>query len=123
MSNEIDIDAWAPDPEPLRDPTAELEARHREAEQRALASIDESAAPAPALKPKGKEPPSAVAQLRAMIFASAHGGDPHIVQLVGEGEARDAACSCKAGTYNLPVGCYAMIFARTVWGLPAQEHR
>lgn len=117
MTNEIDIDAWAPDPpQPERD---ELAVEHERAEQMAIASMVETpAAPAPA-HPKPILA-SAVEQLRGMVFASRHGADPHIVTLTGVGAARDAACTCKAGTYNLPTGCFAMVFARTVWGLPAQ---
>lgn len=123
MSNEIDIDAFVPDP-PV-DP-AQLAMEHAAAEERALAAMSvtsatmvETSAAAPALRPT-KPPPVAREQLRGMIFASAHGSDPHIVTFTGEGAARDAACTCKAGTFNLPVGCYAMVFARTVAGLPAQ---
>lgn len=116
MTNEIDIDAWAPDPPPSED---QLLAVHERAEQMAMASItDAPARPLPASKPA---PPSALDQLRAMIFASRSGADPHIVQVTGEGAERHVFCSCKAGIYNLPVGCFAMIWARTIWGLPAQD--
>lgn len=66
-------------------------------------------------------PEDATDGLVGLIFESRSGETPHIVtRWVDTGGVIDVRCTCKAGTFNLPKGCYRMVAARVLWGLPAQ---
>lgn len=137
---EIDVDAFMEPPGQLslqpglsNATVDDLLAEHERAEAEAVATMKPpaaaTAAPAAAeaqLTPSQK----ALRQLRGLIFASASGDDPHIVTKLllppSPGAAsgiEDVSCPCKAGTFNRPRGCYGMVFAREVWGMPAQENQ
>jgi hypothetical protein len=66
-------------------------------------------------------PADGVDGLVALVYESRKDGTPHVVtKYVDPGGVIDVRCTCKAAIFNLPRGCYRMVAARVIWGLPSQ---
>ena len=90
---------------------------HLAAEEALLAAAQDAAESEAEAAVVAKSEPAPNDELTALIYRSHSGDHPHVVIRLDV----DVTCTCKAAQFNLPRGCWAMVHARTVLGLPAQE--
>lgn len=109
---ESEPEAPVPAPDPVRAAIEREGARQR---QMTIEGGDEAVGAEPDLQAKARK------HLAAMVFGSAHEGEPHIVtrQHLVDGDAVMCTCPAALSIAKRPRGCWAMTYARTVWGIPA----